>query len=69
MAAVDCQLRKEEKTVRRYEVATERLLQFVEVRKLKSFMHLASSAGLLVEKGAGNARGQGYPSPLFDSNV
>lgn len=31
LAAVDCQLRKEQKVVRRYEVATEKLLQFVEV--------------------------------------
>lgn len=31
LAAVDCQLRKEQKAVRRYEVATEKLLQFVEV--------------------------------------
>ena len=31
LSAVDCQLRKEQKAVRRYEVATEKLLQFVEV--------------------------------------
>lgn len=31
LAAVDCQMRKEKKAVRRYEVATEKLLQFVEV--------------------------------------
>ena len=31
LAAMDCELRKEKATTRRYQVATERLLQFVEV--------------------------------------
>lgn len=38
LAAVDCQMRKEKKAVRRYEVATEKLLQFVEVTKLNNII-------------------------------